>query len=686
MPRGRSSAVPRRTVVASLLVAPVAAAIARPRAAAAAARPAHGRLTNLSHLDFLRDEVTPPAQPGHSTYGGGRQPLGVLWTYAEPDPEHPGGPYRRLGGGSYDAAQNTWSQGAFNADDVARASVVYLRHHRAHGDRRSLDAARALLRGLTYLQTADGPHAGNVVLWMQPDGTLNPSADPPEQPDPSDSAPSYWLARTVWALGEGYAVLREEDPGFAGFLRDRLDLAIDALDRQLLRPHHGEYDVADGRRVPAWLVADGADATAEAVLGLAAYVEAGGGTRARRALRQFAEGVAAQSAGDATTWPFGAVLPWTHSRTMWHGWGGQAPAALARAGCVLGEDALLRPAVSDAASFTPHLLISGGPDNGRLPTPVDRSQIAYGADSRVRGLLAVADAAGRPGLREVAATAAAWFFGANRAGVPVYDPATGRTFDGVAGDGTVNHNSGAESTIHGLLTMLALDARPRLRRNAQVAAVAGRHTWQIVEAEDADFGGDAHPVTPSSAWTGEGQWSGGAGASLGAGGSLRAHVGTGGGERLVMPVVFRSAGPSPARTRWSADGRTLGVVGHGGAGAQGISPMPGVLEMLTLPGLLPAGADKVLVTAEGGGRARVDALAVQPLVEHLVLTDGSGGGRALLRSFAGHARTATVAVPGRGAADVAAYDGQGRLVSRTRTTARRVRVAVPPGGFAVVSR
>ena len=51
----------------------------------------------------------------------------------------------------------------------------------------SRQTAYQLLRALTYLQTADGPNAGNVVLWMQPDGTLNPSAEPVELPDPSDS-------------------------------------------------------------------------------------------------------------------------------------------------------------------------------------------------------------------------------------------------------------------------------------------------------------------------------------------------------------------------------------------------------------------------------------------------------------------------------------------------------------------
>ena len=112
----------------------------------------------------------------------------------------------------YDPESDTWGQGAFNADDVARAAVVYLRHWQQTGDAASREHAYQLLRGLTYLQTATGPNAGNVVLWMQPDGTLNPSADPPELPDPSDSGPSYWLARTIWALGEGYVAFADGGP------------------------------------------------------------------------------------------------------------------------------------------------------------------------------------------------------------------------------------------------------------------------------------------------------------------------------------------------------------------------------------------------------------------------------------------------------------------------------------------
>lgn len=62
---------------------------------------------------------------------------------------------------------------------------------------------------------------------------------------------------------------------------------------------------------------------------------------------------------------------------------------------------------------------------------------------------------GGAAYRAAAETAAAWFSGRNRLGVPLFDPATGACFDGLAADG-VNRNRGAESTVAGLQARLAL--------------------------------------------------------------------------------------------------------------------------------------------------------------------------------------------------------------------------------------
>ncbi len=475
--------------------------------------------------------------PAHTTYRLAEEPgIGVLWTYAEPV----AGVLTRVGGGKYDPLTDTYGQGAFNADDVARAAVVYIRHWAATGSETSRDRAYQMLRGLTYLQTASGAYAGNVVLWMQPDGTLHPSADPVELPDPSDSDASYWVARTIWALGEGYAAFSAagdlEDEAFAGFLRERLELSIGAVDRQVLDTYPQLVSV-DGRPTPSWLIADGADASAEAVLGLAAYVEAGGSDAARTTLTQLADGIALLSEGTTRSWPFGAVYPWALSRSLWHAWGSQMPAALARASQALGTNTYLAPAVKDSAGFMPWLLTSGGPDNGRLPTRLDQSQIAYGADSRVQSLLATAEATDKAGLRRLAGMQAAWFFGANAAGVPAYDPATGRTIDGISGDGVVNANSGAESTIHGLLTMLALDANPDVAEAAQQATITARVGTTTLQAEDATTTGAAEVVTPAAMWTGESLFGGRGYLALGDGATASLPVPRADVDRLVMPVV-----------------------------------------------------------------------------------------------------------------------------------------------------
>jgi hypothetical protein len=634
---------------------------------------------NLAHLDFLGDRVAPPSQAGHTTWQSAREPsVGVLWTYADRNAD---GSYRRVGGGAYDAATDTYAQGAFNADDLSRAAVVYLRYWRRHRDDHSRLAARQLLRGLAYMQTVEGPNAGNVVLWMQPDGTLNPSPVVHEEPDPSDSAESYWLARTVWALGEGYRDFKDVDPAFARFLRERLDLAIAALDRQVLI-RYGRTLTVDGREVPAWLVVDGADATAEAMLGLAAYVEAGGGARARTALRRFGDGVARMGAGSPRDWPYGAVLPWALSRSIWHAWASQMPAALAAAHMRLGRADLLAPAIADAASFTSHLLVAGGPDNGWQPSPTDRTQIAYGADSRIQSLLAVADASGRAGLRRLAGVAATWYFGNNAARAPMYDATTGRTFDGVSSDGVINRNSGAESTIHGLLSMIALEGAPDAARWSQVADLADRKTWHTDEAENGVLAGGAEIVTPADAWTGESAWSGGKYVSLPAGASV-AFGPLAQSDSLVEPVALRSEGSGGGRTAWTAGRDPLGSLSHENAGAQGASPAPGLLEVSRLPGTLRAG--KPLSATATRGTALVDAALVQPLVERLVLGRG-GAAQAVVRSFDDRTRSEQLELPGTGVARVSSYDSAGRLDSRSTQSGRRVQARVLPGGFTVAER
>ena len=70
----------RRLAVLVMMLALTVTGFAVPQVATAAST----RVTNLSHLDFLLDEVHPVAVAGHDTYRLGSQPVLLMpWTYAD---------------------------------------------------------------------------------------------------------------------------------------------------------------------------------------------------------------------------------------------------------------------------------------------------------------------------------------------------------------------------------------------------------------------------------------------------------------------------------------------------------------------------------------------------------------------------------------------------------------------------
>jgi hypothetical protein len=641
-------------------------------------------LANLAHLDFLGAEITPPSQAGHSTYNRDAEPsIGVLWAYGN---YVSSGIYEVTGGGTYDAATNTYGQGAYDADDISRAAVVYVRHWLQHGDDHSRKAAYQLLRGLTYLQTSTGPNAGNVVLWMQPDGSLNPTPTPPDSPNPSDSGPSYWFGRTIWALGEGYNAFRAADPAFAAFLSDRFMLCLAVLERDVL-DLYGTYLEVNGQRTPAWLLVGGADASSEACLGLAAYAGATEDERVETALYRLASGIGEMASGSPTGWPFGAILPEVTDLSLWHAWADQMAGALVLASTVLGDPSLLQPALTYGAQFAPHMMIQGGPDNEWLPAPVAAAgQVSYGAYCIFDNLLLLSEQMGRAGYEELAAFAASWWFGNNVVGAPMYDPSTGVCFDGVSSTG-VNMNSGAESTICALLGMIALDAAPVVAQKAMVHTRQSQISWQLVDAASGQLSGDATLVTPP-AGTAESQWAGQY-VELGPSGAAALDVTLPAADQYLVLTVFdrRTIASHACGTVQSLAGLRAGTAYEGGGGLQGDGAYPDELVMATGPATarIAAGSASLETTYTGDGTvAELNAFLVQPEGESLVLVDGEAF-RALLRSFAPAPKTTALDLTESAEATVSIYDGEGRLVGTSRSSGRTVLVQVEPAGFSVVT-
>src|SRR6202007_2188328 len=99
-------------------------------------------------------------------------------------------------------------------------------------------------------------------------------------------------------------------------------------------------------------------------------------------------------------------------------------------------------------------------------------------------------------------------------------------------------------TIHGLLSMIALDARPDVALIAQLSgSVVRRDAQRTFEAEAGRLAGPSTVVTPDSAWTGESLWSGGKYVQMSAGGSVSWTLPAAGQPRLIQAVLNRVPGP-----------------------------------------------------------------------------------------------------------------------------------------------
>ena len=256
--------------------------------------------------------------------------------------------------------------------------------------------------------------------------------------------------------------------------------------------------------------------------------------------------------------------------------------------------------------------------------------------------------------------------------------------DGIAADGTVNRNCGAESAIHTQLSMLALDAHPAIARAATaLTRTTATDGIRVVEAESGTLTGSASIVTPPSAWTGSANWSGGRYVAATSGDTVTVTLPAGHPAARVLPIADLGPGGSGSTFWTAALGRLplpLGASQNVRAGQQGIGPSPVFLLPQTLPIPVPAAASTV--TARVSGTARLDAMLVQPIVSHL----GLAGASTALEVYVNASR---LPLPQRldttAPVTVTRYDSAGTQVGAARTLGPHGFVAIEPGGFTTVA-
>ncbi|HMB89413.1 MAG TPA: hypothetical protein VKP65_01110 [Rhodothermales bacterium] len=380
-------------------------------------------LFNLAHLDYLGETVMHEGDT-----------LRIIHIYAN-------------------APEYAWThdddEGAACVDDAARAAVVYLRHFELTGDADSRSKAEALLRFVLYMQRENGLFY-NFVWNSQLD--INTEHD-----NSRADTFGWWAARGVWALGMGARVLKTANPSLAAAAAEGVQRTLPHL-RQI-QERYGETIQHQGRTVPQWLLYEtAADATSELLLGLVAYQQTYLNPEVSTLIDRFAEGIAMMQYGSMQTFPYGGHASWIDA---WHGWGNSQTMALAEAGH-------LASAKREAEQFYPRLLVDGWLHSIPFDTTEAEirkfEQIAYAVRAMSVGLIRLAEATDDDRYARMAGLAASWLTGNNVADTPMYDPQTGRGFDGINSPTVINHNAGAESTIEALFTILEMEQHPEARR------------------------------------------------------------------------------------------------------------------------------------------------------------------------------------------------------------------------------
>lgn len=458
-------------------------------------------LVNLDHLRFLTETVDAAGTSEHN-------PVAIVHIYSE-YPEY----------AWVDAA----GEGISAVDDVARAAIVYLWQYERTGDAALLDLARAGLNFVLYMQADDGEFYNFVY---DRNLTINRTGNT------SYKSLTWWAMRGLWALAEGVRVFDEVDPAYAETLAAAYLRTEAALGETV--NSYGTMNTIHGFEVPAWIPGGESTVASIGLLGLSAYQRARPNETTAAILTRIADGVAAYRLGDHTTYPYGMHPARVNAPGFWHAWGAHMTHALVEAGIALDRQDWIESAAASADSFL--LRQIAFERFRRIGVVPDRlNQIAYGTNQIVLTYAALYRAIGAERYARYAGLAASWYFGNNMAGVQMYDPATGRVLDGIDGPVAwrVNRNAGAESTIEGLMSMIAVADMPMARDLLHVRPVESRQPL-ILEAEEGQRVVGT-PIYYSVNWTGEGYVSAGR------------YVGLGEGQRMRLPFEIA---PEQAGEYW----------------------------------------------------------------------------------------------------------------------------------------
>ena len=341
-------------------------------------------------------------------------------------------------------------------DDVARAALLLLREP----DLTTSTDKQAKLRAMTEFVLQMQSDNGYLYNFLWPDRTINRTFRT------SVAQANFWSWRALWLLTEALPYYQKADPALAG----RIQTATQKLTVNILRDFgtsRQEYNFVEGVQVPKWLpFGSGTDQAAIILICLNNIYQQTPSTDVLKLMERLGEGIVSMQYGDAGIYPYGAILSFENT---WHAYASDQAYALLHVGKALKKKNWITVARREIDNFYPYLIKQGYRESFTIKQGVNEisslktsqfSQIAYGVRPMIWAALEAYDQTKETKYADLAGQLGSWFLGKNVAGMLMYDPTSGRGYDGIGANGQVNRNAGAESTLESLWAFQRLEQYP----------------------------------------------------------------------------------------------------------------------------------------------------------------------------------------------------------------------------------
>lgn len=385
-------------------------------------------LVNNEHLMHLTDN-----------YVQNQDTLGAVWIYCEAPDYH---------------FITDEDEGYTCVDDVARALVFLTKEYKKNPTSEAWNQIEKYTAFILSMQSDDG----FFFNFVFPDKTINKTHQN------SVAEPNWWSWRAFWAFSELVQIPKNSE---ISELQNKAKNAMDSLLPYILSIC-SEYEIleeADGVFYPTCIKEMGTDQLGLLVIGLSNYYARYPKEEIRTFLQRAGEILSIMQKGSEGTFPYYASMSW---QNYWHAWGNSQAFALLNAGQILNDEKLIQYGLREVDHFYPYYL-EERPSGFKLvkegesfiaENEVRFPQIAYNLRPMIYATLKAYEITKDPKYETLAIELGSWFFGENQAGKVMYNQETGRTYDGIISMSDINLNSGAESTIEGLLSMQYLELFP----------------------------------------------------------------------------------------------------------------------------------------------------------------------------------------------------------------------------------